>query len=359
MLWKRLAISADASVKDALKQLDLTTEKTLLVVDGSGLFLGAITDGDIRRHLLCGGKLGEVIRPVFNPHALTVKAGHFQVDAVRSMMLEQKILVVPILSDQGKIVDLVLFDEVVGRKEFDKRFSADSIDIPVVIMAGGKGTRLTPFTRVLPKPLIPIGEKTILELIMESFKQFNATKFFFTLNYRGAMIKAYFDSIEKNSDITYLWEKEFFGTAGSLDLLPSDIEDTFIVSNCDIIVKADYAEALKFHKESQADLTIMSSIQHHVIPHGVIKYGNQGLVSSIKEKPEFSFTVNTGVYIVNKTCLRMIPSGKVFDMTHMIGALIAKGSKVVTYLVNERDFIDIGRWDEYNKALDLMKGVSL
>lgn len=357
MSWKQLTITADASVKIALKQLDLTTEKTLLVVDSSDKFLGAITDGDIRRHLLCGGELDEIIRPVYNPRAYTVKAGHFNVDAVRSMMLELKILVVPVVDDHGKIVDVVLFDEVVDRKESTRRFSLGNIDIPVVIMAGGKGTRLTPFTQVLPKPLIPIGEKTILEIIMESFEQFHVTKFFFTLNYRGAMIKAYFDSIEKNSDITYLWEKDFCGTAGSLELLPGDIADTFIVSNCDIIVKADYAEALKFHKESQADLTVMSSIQHHVIPYGVVEYGEQGVVSGIKEKPEFSFPINTGVYIVNKSCLKMIPHGKVFNMTHMMEELIANGGRVVTYLVNERDYIDVGHWEEYNKAIDLMKGL--
>jgi len=122
-------------------------------------------------------------------------------------------------------------------------------------------------------------------------------------------------------------------------------------------VKADYAEVLQFHRESQADLTVIASIQHHVIPYGVVEYGEQGVVSGIKEKPEFSFSINTGVYVVNKSCLGLIPHGEVFHMTHMMEALIAKGGKVVTYLVNEKDYIDIGQWEEYYKALDRMKGI--
>ncbi len=357
MSWKRLAILTSASVKDALKQLDITAEKTLLVVDDAEMFLGALTDGDIRRHLIRGKGLDESIGTVYNTQAHSVKAGYFDIDAVRSMMLDLKILVAPVVDDHGKIVDVVLFDEVIDRKDFTNRFSTGRIDVPVVIMAGGKGTRLAPFTQVLPKPLIPLGDKTILEMIVDEFERFSATQFFFTVNYRGAMIKAYFDSIEKKSDITYLWEKEFCGTAGSLVLLPADIADTFIVSNCDIIVKADYAEVLKFHRESQADITVISSIQHHVIPYGVVEYGEQGVVTGIKEKPEFSFSINTGVYVVNKPCLRLIPHGEVFHMTHMMEALIAKGSKVVTYLVNEKDYIDIGQWEEYHKALERMKGV--
>lgn len=357
MPWKRLAILSNASVKDALKQLDLTAEKTLLVVDDAGGFLGTISDGDIRRHLLRGKGLEESIGSVYNPQAHSVKAGTFDLDAVRSMMLDLKILVVPVVDDQRNILDVVLFDEVVDRKESTNRL-VGSIDIPVVIMAGGKGTRLAPFTQVLPKPLIPIGEKTILEIIIEGFERFHASQFFFTVNYRGAMIKAYFDSIEKKNDITYLWEKEFCGTAGSLELLPADIANTFIVSNCDIIVKADYAEVLQFHRNSQADLTVIASIQHHVIPYGVVEYGEHGVVSGIKEKPEFSFSINTGVYVVNKSCLELIPHGEVFHMTDMMGAVIAKGGKVVTYLVNEKDYIDIGQWEEYNKALERMKGIA-
>jgi dTDP-glucose pyrophosphorylase len=357
MSWKRLAILPNASVKDALKQLDLTAEKTLLVVDDTGVFLGTISDGDIRRHLIRGNGLDESINVVYNAQGHSVKIGHFEIDAVRNMMLDLKIMVVPVLDDHEKIVHVVLFDEVIDRKDSTNRFSAGRIDIPVVIMAGGKGTRLAPFTQVLPKPLIPIGEKTILEIIIEGFERFNASQFFFTVNYRGAMIKAYFDSIEKKSDITYLWEKEFCGTAGSLELLPADIANTFIVSNCDIIVKADYAEVLKFHRDSQADLTVIASIQHHVIPYGVVEYGEHGVVSGIKEKPEFSFSINTGVYVVNKSCLQLIPHGEVFHMTHMMEAVIAKGGKVVTYLVNEKDYIDIGQWEEYNKALERMKGI--
>lgn len=357
MSWKRLSILPNASVKDALKQLDVTSEKTLLVVDTSDKLLGTISDGDVRRHLLRGLGIEESISGVFNANPKFVSASAFDVAKIRAMMLDLKIMVVPVLDDSNKLIDVVLLDEIVDCTNGMVRFPHGSLEIPVVIMAGGKGTRLAPFTQVLPKPLIPIGEKTILEIILDGFEHFNITEFFFTVNYRGEMIKAYFDSIEKKSRINYLWEKEFCGTAGSLNLLPSDIADTFIVSNCDIIVRADYYEVLKFHRESKADLTVIASIQHHVIPYGVVEYGEQCVVTGIKEKPEFSFPINTGVYVVNKSCLELIPAGKVFHMTHMMEAVIAQGGKVVTYLVNEKDYIDIGQWEEYNKAIDRLKGI--
>jgi NDP-sugar pyrophosphorylase family protein len=229
------------------------------------------------------------------------------------------------------------------------------LEIPVVIMAGGKGNRLAPFTHVLPKPLIPVGEKTILELIIDEFRKFGITRYYFTLNFRGEMIRAYFDGVEKEYTVSYVWEEDFYGTAGSLKLLEEKISPTFIVSNCDIILKAEYEKVLSFHRETEADLTVLSSIQHHKIPYGVIEFSNGGKVTGIREKPEYTFPINTGVYVVNKECLEYIPEKKVFNMTDLIEVLIADGRKVFTYPVNEKDYTDIGQWEEYRKTLDLIK----
>jgi NDP-sugar pyrophosphorylase family protein len=176
-------------------------------------------------------------------------------------------------------------------------------------------------------------------------------EFYFTLNYRGEMIQAYFNSISHSFNLHFVFEEDFYGTAGSLRLMPKKINETFIVSNCDILVKADYADVLQFHMTNNADLTIMSAFQHHKIPYGVIDFRENGIVTKISEKPEKTVAINTGVYVVNRDCIEMIPENVVFHMTDLIEKLIKNGKKVCTYPVNSDDYEDIGQWDEYHKTV--------
>ena len=268
--------------------------------------------------------------------------------AVIKRMEELSIIFTPVIDDNGFIKDILSFSALTKRiiKQVYKK-----IDVPVVIMAGGKGTRMEPFTNVLPKPLIPVGDKTMLEYIIDEYRKYQINDYYITVNYKGNLIKAYFDGSERDYNINYLTEKDFFGTAGSLKLL-EDVPETFIVSNCDIIVRADYNDVMKFHKESNSVLTIISSIQHHAIPYGVVEFENGGKVTNIKEKPEFSMPINTGVYILEKEAWDLIPENEFFHMTHLIEALINCGKKVMTYPVSENDYVDIGQWDEYRSALE-------
>ena len=172
------------------------------------------------------------------------------------------------------------------------------------------------------------------------------------------MIRAYLDGLERNYTVEYAWEKDFFGTAGSLTLVRDQIKAEVIVSNCDIIVKANYLDVLQFHRQNAAALTIVSAIQHHAIPYGVIDFLPGGIVSSIREKPEFTVNINTGVYILSRACLDLIPEGRFFHMTDLIDLLLKAGELVVTYPVNENDYIDIGQWSEYHSAIQRMQGIS-
>jgi dTDP-glucose pyrophosphorylase len=346
---KNLFLGTDATVKEALKTLDHFASKVLLVVDNSNKLLGTLTDGDIRRHLLKGGSLQDPIQGIYNTQPKYAEDA--DPETLRKILLKFKIDLVPVLDSAGRVTDAYSWEDVFETPKHKQ--STVLQDVPTVIMAGGKGTRMQPFTSVLPKPLIPIGDKTILELLMDNFAEYGVRDFFFTVNYRGEMIKAYFDSIEKKYSIHYVWEKEFAGTAGSLSLIES-MDRTFLVSNCDIIVKANYEDIYNFHKENRAALTVVSSIQHHTVPYGVIDYSDGGVVTAIREKPEFSFPINTGVYLLEPEVLAYIPANQVFHMTHLMEALIDDGKKVLTYLVNEKDYIDIGQWEEYRKALTII-----
>lgn len=350
MLNKELLIHRDSTIKKALKMLDRTAEKVLIIVDDCNKLLGTISDGDLRRGILQEFTLDSNIDGIYNKNPIVVKSGKFTNEIVKQLLIENKIELIPVIDSNNIVVDTITWVQVFSDSKRSP-LSGEKIDIPVVIMAGGKGTRLAPFTNVLPKPLIPLGEKTISEIIIDEFWKYGVKHFYFTLNYKGQMIEAYFNSLKKDYCTSFVWETDFYGTAGSLKLLEESIDNTIIVSNCDVIVKADYSKVFSFHKENSSTLTVLSSIQHQKIPYGVVEYKNGGEVSHIKEKPELSFTINTGVYFIEKSALDYIPPDTFFHMTDLIDILIKDGKKVMMYPINENDYIDIGQWEEYQEAM--------
>lgn len=352
---QKITISGKSSVKEALKKLDQTAEKVLLVVTEDNALLGTLTDGDVRRYILKGKKLEDNIEQIYNKNPVSIQSAEYSIELAREIMLLRKIELIPIVNETNKIIDYIPWDKAFGNRSAEAQ-KGPSLGIPAIIMAGGKGTRLEPFTNVLPKPLIPAGNKTIIETIMDRFIKNGIEQFYISLNYKGEMIQAYFKSIDNQYDARFIHEKDYYGTAGSLKLLKSEeIKDDFIVSNCDVIVDTNYAEVLKFHQENEAVLTILSSIRHHKMPYGVISFKKGGVVSDIVEKPEFTVTINTGVYIMNKECLGFIPKNKRFDMPELIKVLLKADKKIITYPVNESNYIDIGQWDEYKKAIAKLK----
>ena len=342
----RLLIKPSLAVKDALKQMDKEGEKILYVIDKKQKLLGTLTDGDIRRFFLNNGKLNQKIEKCYNKNPIVLK-NHDEILA-RNILLKHKIESVPVIDENGKIIDCFIWDEVLADKEYK---SPKKINIPVVIMAGGTGTRLDPFTRILPKPLIPIGDKAAIEVIMDRFYKIGTNKFYLTLNYKGEMIKSYFDNLQVEYKINYIYEKKFLGTAGSLKFLPNTIKGTFIVTNCDIIAVADYYDVLNLHLKNKNLLTIIGAFQHYVIPYGIIKFKEKGEVLEIAEKPEYDFTINTGVYLLQPEVLNFIPSNKKFDMTDLINMLLENKHKVGVYPISEKSYIDIGQWKEYKKNI--------
>jgi dTDP-glucose pyrophosphorylase len=355
MLVETVFIPEKSTIVEALKSLDKAKTKALLVVASGKILKGTISDGDIRRFILRGGKLEAMLDGVYNKKPIYLRQHEFTLPIAKEIMIKNEIGLLPVIDNNDMVTDSIIWEQIFSTEDRPNSVS-NPIDVPVIIMAGGKGTRMAPFTQVLPKPLVPIGDRTIVEIIIEEFEKFGIKRFYLTLNYRGEMIEAYFKSIEKKMDITFLWEKNFLGTAGSLKLLEGrENIETFIVSNCDIIVKADYSEVVHFHKQNNASLTVISSIQHHTIPYGVVEFQNGGEIKSITEKPELNFSINTGVYILDKECLLYLSKDSHMDMTTLITTLMENGKKVFTYPVKEGDYIDIGEWDEYRKAVEKMR----
>ncbi len=345
-----LNIGASESIKDALKKIDGNGLQTLFVLDSDERFRGTLTDGDLRRIILSGVDLAEPIGERFNSRCSWVRAADEANVNFRDIFAAKRIRVIPVIGEDGKVVKYRTSDEFIAG---ERKCGLEGTD--VVIMAGGKGTRMAPFTDILPKPLVPVGNKTIIEKIMDAFGEYGASRFHLTINYKAELMKAYFAELESPYSFVFLREKEFLGTASSLLLLPEDISQTFIVSNCDILVQADYADLLEFHRRSGAALTVVSSMHHHTIPYGVVRFRDGGKVEAIDEKPEYSMPINTGVYILDKKCLELIEPGKLFHMTHLIEKLLQNGWGVMTYLINEGRYIDIGQWEEYRNALERMR----
>lgn len=282
------------TTKNALVKLDETAKKILFVVNEANKFVGTITDGDIRRWILKNGDLNSEIKNIMNKNPYYLK--EINLDLANEIFKNKKINALPVVDENNNITNIIWLDESLK----SKLQSENKIDNLVIIMAGGLGTRLYPYTKILPKPLIPIGETPIVERIINKFNSFGCDKFYLTVNYKKNMIKSYFNELQKDYTVDYIDEDKPLGTGGSLSLLKGKIDKTFFVSNCDILIEADYENILKYHKEKENKITVVSSLKTFTIPYGVFKLNNEGNISEIEEKPEYSYLINTGMYVLKQ-----------------------------------------------------------
>jgi dTDP-glucose pyrophosphorylase len=341
-------VLAGTTVVEAMRQLEDTAQKTLFVVDDKNHLLGSLTDGDIRRWILAGSDLHGRVESVCNPNPFSVMTA-YEVDDVRRTMIKNNISCVPVLTNNRQVTALLFWEDVFEEKSVSK--ASKSISLPVVIMAGGKGTRLDPFTKVLPKPLIPLGDKTVIEHIIDSFLEYDVSEFFLSVNEKSKIIKSYFEELAPTYSISYVEENEPLGTAGSLRCLRDRLKGSLVVTNCDIIIAADYAELVDFHSQNGDDITVVGSLKNYRIPYGVCEIVNGGTLTRINEKPEYNFLVNTGMYVLRADTLRLIPEGRIFHMTQLIDSVRDNGGKVSIFPVSDKAWIDTGEWAEYRKAL--------
>lgn len=346
--FRKICIESQSSILQALKQMDAVKHRLLIVTD-DGKFRSMLSIGDIQRAIIRGVAMDSSVAGILRDKT-NVASVHDSREEVEKYVKERKTEFMPIVDDNDNIVEVLFWDELFGT---DVIHRSAEFNLPVIIMAGGKGTRLRPLTNVLPKPLIPIGEQTMLEDIMDRFVECGCHDFYVSVNYKAEIIKRYLDNLGKPQyHISYFQEDKPLGTAGSLHLLKDKITDTFFVSNCDIIIEEDYGEILKYHRENHNEITVVAAIKNLAIPYGTLETKEEGLLSDIKEKPEYTFKINTGMYILEPHLINEIPQDEFYHITFLIEKLMKEGRRVGVYPINEGSWIDVGNWDEYLKFVN-------
>jgi len=339
-----LIVNKEDSILFVLKKMDSSKRKLLIVLDHEK-FVSVISIGDIQRAIINNKKLnspiGQILRKEVN---FATTSDDYTI--LKARMKERRNEFMPIVSSNGELSDIIFWEDLFIEKQFNE--IPINLDLPVIIMAGGKGTRLKPLTNILPKPLIPINNKTIIEDIMDRFVRVGCNNFFISVNYKAEMIRYYFDSLNNPAySIDYFQEDKPLGTAGSLSLLKDKINSTFFVSNCDIIIDEDYAKVLEYHRSNKNEITVVAAIKNLQIPYGTIKTKKNGLIESLLEKPDYTFKINTGFYILEPNLIDEIPADTFYHITYLIEKLYKEGRRVGVFPVSEGSWIDIGNWEEY------------
>ena len=333
------------TLAEAMQRMDINANGILFLADAKNRLVACVTDGDVRRYLLAGGSINDTVLKAANHNP------KFAYSAEEALALYHKknFIVIPILDVSGHIVDLYAGE---GKEERNRAV----LNVPVVINAGGRGTRLDPFTRVLPKPLIPVGDLPIIEHIMQEFQSYSCEQFYIIVNYKKELMKAYFAECENKYDISWYDETKPLGTGGGLSLLRGKLNETFFFTNCDNLLQANYERMLEFHKENGNVVTMACAYKNFSIPYGVIEMGVNGKIVNMKEKPLVSFLTNTGIYIVEPQVLEDIEENVAIGFPDIVEKQRQKGRKVAVFPVSESEWMDMGQLNELEKMRKRLYG---
>ena len=345
---KNILVKSNITIRQAMKVLEKTSEKCLLIIDNNKKLLGTLSDGDLRRSVLQGKKFSEKISDSYNKNPSMLIKDKYTKKEAEKLLHTKRLDLIPIVNDKQIVIDYINWIKINGVKKTKTTLSS----VSVAIMAGGKGTRMRPFTNILPKPLIPIRDKPIMQHIIEKFNEYGCKNFHIMVNYKSKILKAYFDELQHDYDLNFIKENKPLGTAGSLRYLTNKISSPLFVTNCDIIIKADYDSLYNFHEKGKYDLTLVASAKEYIIPYGTCELNEYGHLLNINEKPKYDFLINTGLYIVNPDLLESIPENKFYHITHLIDEAIIMGKKIGVFPISEDAWIDVGQWSEYKKVIE-------
>lgn len=340
MDWRKAVVKPDATIRDAMAAIDNGAIQICVIVAEDGTLTGVVTDGDIRRAILGGAALETLAIDIMVASPYTAPVTQAREELSRQMDLRQ-IRQIPLLDDNDRLVSVAFADEFRNLSKLRPN--------PVVLMAGGRGTRLQPLTNDMPKPMLKVGDKPILETIISRFVDQGFCKIFLSVNYRAEIIQDYFrDGSWLGADISYLEEAVPMGTAGALSLLPDTPQHPIIVMNGDILTQVDFRSLVAYHNEQSAAATMALREFGYSVPFGVVNVDDHQ-ITGIEEKPNQQFLVNAGIYVVGPATLGLIPSGEASDIPDLFKKLIQIKKPLAAFLIHEY-WVDVGRSDDFNRA---------
>jgi len=338
--WRKVILLQTDTMQEAIEVLNAESLQIVMVEDDENRLIGTVTDGDIRRGLLKHNSIDTPLSAFMNQKPTVATATESE-EAIIAKMRSQDILQIPVLDSNGKVVGLETLQLLLEKKSYDN---------PVFLMAGGFGKRLHPLTDNIPKPLLKVGKKPILETILNQFAEAGFHDFYVSTHYKAEMIKKYFgDGSDWDVSIKYVHEDTPLGTAGSLGLLPDDLPDIpLIMMNGDLLTKVDFQQLLNFHVEHCGDTTMCVREYDFQVPYGVVKAEGQ-CVTSIVEKPVHKFFVNAGIYVLNPSILKSLDGSQYLDIPELFGTVIKEGGQVNMFPLHEY-WLDIGRIEQFDQA---------
>lgn len=341
--YKKCLINEGVSIGETIRFIETNKLKIVLVVDNSKRLIGTVTDGDIRRGILDGISLDENVKKITNKTPIVV-SDQLSDSEILEIMLSRSIYKIPVVDKDGVVCGLKLIDELFPQMK-------KTLPNYAVIMAGGLGTRLYPLTSEVPKPMLTVGHKPVLDIIVGQLASVGLRNILISTNYKAEMIETYFQKGQYfGVSIDYLRESKQLGTAGALSLIDEDLlKEPFIVINGDILTGVDFVSLLEYHCKHKQDMTVCVKRHEFQIPYGTVDL--EGMkITDIKEKPKKELFINAGIYVINPSVIKQIPSNTYFDMTELI-KLLLKQRKIVRSFPIMEYWLDIGQLLDYQKAI--------
>ena len=341
-------IKANESIESAIRKISDSGQKCIVVHKNKRL-VGTISDGDIRKTIVKNINIKTSINKYFNKNPKYLEEHNYTEQDIKIFFNKYNLDIIPIV-DKKNIIKFVIDRNYFFKKKLSRNHK---LKVPVVIMAGGRGTRLKPITDVIPKPLVPYKGVPIVEQIFNDFFGQGFKEFNLTLNFKSKIIETYIKEIKKNN-MTINMVKEIVprGTASSLKLFKNKIKGDFIVTNCDVLFNLDYENLIRFHKENKNIITVVGAIKNIKIPYGVCKILKRNILQRIEEKPDYELIVSTGLYVVNEKVMKIIPKSKEYNFDKLISDVINKKHKISVYKIDDKSWIDVGHWDGFKKNIN-------
>ncbi len=342
-----MQIFLNSNIKEAIKILNKHGVKTLVVLNKKKKLIGTLSDGNIRKSILKGYNLKSSINKIFDRKPIFIYEDKITFNKLKKIFLEKKIHLIPVINKKKEVKNFIFKEDLIDTNSFIFNSSKNQNNLGIVIMAGGKGVRMQPYTKIFPKPLLPINDITVLDEIISKFLKFQMNNFYITTNYKHQMISSHFKSYKLQINYKIIKEKKSLGTAGSLSYLKNLKEDFFLVTNCDVIINENYNDIVNYHIKNKNDLTIVASKKSIKFSYGVCLADNKKNFSGFEEKPNYSYLFNIGFYVINRKVLKIVKENQKLNMDKLILKLKKQKRKIGIYEIDYTKWKDFGNWESY------------